>query len=406
MKLKFTLVLGAGLFSIYSSNTLLSSLFPQVQEEFLLTPFLLGIITSSYGWAYASLQVPAGLAADRYSPKLLVFASLFSFFLSSLLFAISSNSFVLVASRIAMGAAASFVYVDALKSIEFFYAPKDRGKSIGIVTALAFAGISFSNLLASILLQTQLSNWRTIYALASFLALIASLLSLAYLPRGLGTSTDGISVKVGTIHPRNADSSPRIYREIIDVSRSLPFWIQSAIAFIYFGTLVGFIFWLPTYFGQTKLGLVYGGISVVALGIGSVVGLVLGGWIVDRIGRAKSVLIAFVAVDCAASFLIISLHPGAENSTLLMIVCFVLGASFGGGTGGVRLVAILYPRELLGTAYGLYNSVAWLGSAVYPLIVGFALSIGLTFQMSFIVLALSNAACLVLSFFSYEPSNR
>src|SRR5258708_3399733 len=59
-------LLGAGVLVNYIDRISLSVAAPQLQQEFHLSSEQLGLLFSAFFWSYALLQVPAGMALDRF----------------------------------------------------------------------------------------------------------------------------------------------------------------------------------------------------------------------------------------------------------------------------------------------------------------------------------------------------
>src|SRR3954469_25874841 len=58
---------------------------PVISEEFKLTSVQLGLIFSAFGWTYAALQIPGGILADRFGPRVLYTVTLIMWSLVTLL---------------------------------------------------------------------------------------------------------------------------------------------------------------------------------------------------------------------------------------------------------------------------------------------------------------------------------
>jgi MFS transporter, ACS family, D-galactonate transporter len=56
----------------YIDRTSLSVAMPLIGEEFGLDPAMQGLILSSFFWTYAFMQVPGGMLADRYKPRIVI----------------------------------------------------------------------------------------------------------------------------------------------------------------------------------------------------------------------------------------------------------------------------------------------------------------------------------------------
>lgn len=395
MRLAVTLVLGLGLFAIYAANTLLSTMLPQIARDFSLSPLVLGLVTSVYGWAYAVMQVPVGFLTDREGPRALSVLALGVFFLSTLLFAASTGVSLILGSRFLMGIGASFIYVLGLKTVATQYTPRERSLSVGIFTSLGLFGISLTNAIAPVALGIPGATWRSVYLAFAPLSLLALILSARFLPGRQG-STEKSEREPARISIRTVFSR---------IGRSSSFWLQNAINFAYFGTFFGLIFWLPTYFDQSGLGLTYGGIAVALLGIGAVVGFIAYPWLVNRVSWPL-VQRASIAVYVVTIGYLIAVPATRASIGLDFGVLFAIGALQGGQTVSIRMIDQMFESELVGAAYGIYNSATWLGSAFFPALTGFLLSSGMSFELAFLPMLVSIITALALSAFTREVKSK
>src|ERR1700676_4705501 len=56
----------------YIDRASLSVAMPLISKEFDLDPAMQGLILSSFFWTYAFMQVPGGMLADRYKPRIVI----------------------------------------------------------------------------------------------------------------------------------------------------------------------------------------------------------------------------------------------------------------------------------------------------------------------------------------------
>jgi MFS family permease len=396
LRWQLVLILGFGLLSLYAANTVLGTLLPTISSQLSLNAFESGAILGVFGYAYAIMQLPVGYASDRYEPRKIVSISLGALFLSAFFFSLSTNFLQMFVARVAMGAAASFIYVDGLKTIEISYNLEERGRAIGVFTGLAYAGVSASNLLAGILLETTNTGWREIYQGTSLIVLLGSVLALLFVPRKL----------LGDRQKR-ADHLVQKYPELFKeqlwvVSKNKYFWIHTMISFVAFGSMFALIYWFPSYFLSKGFVTSDGAAAAGFIGLGSALGTVVFGFLADRwkerLPLIRGSLIAYMALLVLAVYVFSSPRMLGE----VLAASFGLGFSQGGLTPNTRIIAELFPKAMVGTAFGVFNAATWIGSATFPLLVGYFVSAGLGYSDSFLVMIFSLAAILCLTAFSID----
>ncbi len=104
------------------------------------TPFWIGIAIGIYGLTQACLQIPMGLASDRFGRKPLIYTGLLVFALGSLIAAFSDQIWGVVLGRALQGAGAISSVVLALAAD--LTRPEHRPKVMGIIGV--FIGIAFT----------------------------------------------------------------------------------------------------------------------------------------------------------------------------------------------------------------------------------------------------------------------
>jgi len=394
LKFGFALVAGYCLFSIYSANTVLSSLLPSIGQEYNLSPVILGFIVSVYGWSYASMQIPVGIISDKFEPRIITSLSMLTFFLSTFAFAFSSGGTSFVLSRVLMGLASSFIFVSGLKGIEYVYEERSRGLAVGIFVSISFCGIAIPNLVVSFLPLGSLGEWRAIYLGASVLPLVGSILSFIFFPKKLLFLRASTDTSTGEEKKKRTSEVLRGIRSII---QNRQFMLQNAISFVYFGTFFGVLFWLPSYLESQGAGIILAGLAVFLLGIGSAIGFAISGWLIHKYGNETRNLKFFMMLYTVFVFITILARPQIQYAEA--ILSFLLGFGTGGSVANTRIVGNLFHKKNAGTVYGIFNMVGWLGSAFYPLIIGYVLSAGYAFDFALLPLGISMLVALILSMF-------
>jgi len=132
------------------------------------TPLTLGIALGIYGLAQAILQIPFGMASDRWGRKPVIIAGLLIFILGSVVAANSHSVYGLIVGRVLQGSGAISAVVLALLS--------DIVRDTERTKAMAILGVSIgATFTLSLVLGPVLSNWMDIPGLFLLTALLAVL---------------------------------------------------------------------------------------------------------------------------------------------------------------------------------------------------------------------------------------
>jgi predicted MFS family arabinose efflux permease len=146
----------------YLYRTVNAVISPELSRELGLGPGSLGLLTSAYFVAFASLQLPAGILLDRYGPRRVEAALLAVAGTGALLFALAGSLVGLVAARALIGAGVSVCLMAPLKAIATWY-PRERHASLGAWIMVA-GGVGALVATTPTELALRHADWRTLFA--------------------------------------------------------------------------------------------------------------------------------------------------------------------------------------------------------------------------------------------------
>ena len=150
----FTLaVLSLSLAIIGLDNTILNVAIPTLQREFDATASELQWMVDSYILVFAGLLLVMGSLGDRFGRKRALQLGLVLFAAASLTAAFSQTSGQLIALRALMGIGAALIMPSTLSIISDVFPREERGKAIGIWTAVAGLAIGMGPLIGGTLLE-------------------------------------------------------------------------------------------------------------------------------------------------------------------------------------------------------------------------------------------------------------
>lgn len=153
---------------------------PAIGAEFSLDAVTLGWVTSAYLLTAAICIVPFGKLADLYGRKRFFIIGNVLFAAGSLLAAVSWSGPVIIAARVVQALGGAMVFSTSIAIITAVFAPGERGKAIGIVTATVYGGLSLGPFIGGVL--TQNVGWPAIFLLNVPLAIIVLILTLLSVP--------------------------------------------------------------------------------------------------------------------------------------------------------------------------------------------------------------------------------
>lgn len=147
---------------------------PDLAAELNLTAGEIGLLSSSFFFAFAGAQIPLGMALDRYGPKACMLACAGIAILGALMFAWSTTATGLIASRVLMGIG-SCCYLMAPLALYARRFPADRFTALaGIQLGLGTLGTLLAT--APLAYSTAAIGWRLTFVAVAGAMLLAGFL--------------------------------------------------------------------------------------------------------------------------------------------------------------------------------------------------------------------------------------
>ena len=154
---------------------------PHLVGALALTPGQLGLLTSAFFFAFALVQLPVGIALDRYGPRKVQVVLLMLAAIGALLFATGRSFGQLVLARAIIGCGLGGCFMSAVKAISTWIAPTRLPSVQGYLIAVGGLGAASSTMPVRVLLQH--TDWRGLFMLLSALTACSGLLIWLVTPR-------------------------------------------------------------------------------------------------------------------------------------------------------------------------------------------------------------------------------
>ena len=319
-------------------------------------------LAAAYYYAYAPMQIPAGILFDKFGPRRLISGAIILCVLGTLLFSGAHTLFVAALGRFLVGIGSAFSFVGILVLISNWFAHKYYAFLIGIAQLMSTVGvISGEYLLAHYM---HYYGWRQ-----SLLFIAGSGLMLAIfvwlVVRDKPEELEGHA---------NADpvtiSASTLLMAFVHICRMPQTWWIALYAFVIWGPMTFFAsLWSIEYVKvryalDTDLAIHY----QFYLWLGVAVGCpILGAF--SNLIRRRVVPMQLCAVLglVASSFLLSKLQLSLGAVSLLF---FIIGFSAAGQTISFGLIGDIQPKQYLGSASGFNNMATVAGGAVLQPILG------------------------------------
>jgi len=132
-----------------------------IGTEFSISAVLLGWVGTSYLLAAAIFLVPMGKLADIAGRKRIFLWGVSIYSVASLLCAVAPNAALLIAFRVLQGVGSAFIFGTSVAILTSVYPPGERGRVLGITTAVTYIGLSLGPVLGGFM--AGLWGWRSIF---------------------------------------------------------------------------------------------------------------------------------------------------------------------------------------------------------------------------------------------------
>lgn len=367
------LVLVAAYMTVYFHRMAPGVVAEDLARTFQTTGVALGSLAAAYYYIYTAMQIPSGVLADTLGPRLTVtIGSLFAG-CGSILFALAQDFDTAVIGRLLVGLGVSVVFVGLMKSNAVWYAEREYGRVSGLTLLLGNLGSILAAGPLALLLAAV--SWREAFVGAGILSLLLAGLNWLWVrnrPEDAGFPS--LQAQQGLPeHPRRSRHWLDDLRDVVTRRDIWPgFWVNFGLT----GTLFAFAGLWGVPLMRDLHGLDRAGASLyttVALA-GFAVGSFKAGWLSDRIGRRKPVILGGAMLACLfwLGFILLPWQPGWSGLSLYAGV----GLVSGGFVVTYAAAKELLPPGVSGMGIALVNTGLFLGAAVMQPAFGWALDLG------------------------------
>jgi predicted MFS family arabinose efflux permease len=323
-----------------------------------LSPGQLGLLTSAFFLSYALVQLPVGIALDRYGPRKVQLVLMLVAAAGALLFAKGQSFTQLVFARALIGVGLGACFMSAVKMISTWIAPGKVPSVQGYL--LAVGGLGSASATMPVRMALEHTDWRGLFVALAALTACAGLLIWMVTPRDAPVR----SAKVPTLK-----SVLDVYRDpafrktisLILIPHTIFFGIQglwigrwltdvarfsdAAVAYLLYMSMAAVIF------------------GAIAVGIGTE-------WAARRGIKPLDLAGVGVAVFVGVQFMMVLNY--APSYQLLAVLFTLVGTITG---MEYAIVAQTVPRELTGRASTCLNLLIFIGAFLVQ--AGFGLVVGL-----------------------------
>jgi MFS family permease len=313
---------------------------------------------------YAALQVPVGVALDRFGSRRMILAGALTMAAGQLVLALAGDVPTAVAARVLVGAGDAMTFISVLRVIGLWF----PGTTVPLLTQLTGILGQIGSIAAAYPLVALLhgTSWRTTFlGAAATGVLVAVLVAVALRDAPAGTVA----------------APPTALAELR--GRLLATWREP-------GTRIGLYTHLVTQFSGTVFALLWGypflvvgegrspataaGLLTLLVLVGMAVAPLLGR-LCGRWPLRRSVLVFTILGATATAWTVVLLLPGPAPLWVLVLLVLVLGTNGPGSMIGFDFARTWNPVERQGSASGVVNVGGFVASLLTILAVGAVLDL-------------------------------
>lgn len=360
----------------YLDRAVLGIAAPSIQQQFALSPALMGVVFSAFSWTYFLGQVPSGVLLDRFGTRAIYSWSLVGWSVATLLHAATTGFASLLGLRFALGLAEAPCFPANSSVVAKWFPRSERGRAIGIYTAAEYIGLSF---MSPILFWTlNRFGWRALFAAAGGVGVVAGLVFARWYrdPADHPTVTRSELAYVGAGGGDVGRNAPEEFdlRHVRALFRHRQMWGLCIGQYAVYSTFVFFLTWFPTYLATARhMDWIRVGIFTALPYIAGFFGILFAGWWSDNmLSRGRS-LNAARKLPVIAGLVGASTIAAANYVQSDRVVIAILSVAFFAqamSSSGWSVISEVAPRAQLGLVSGLFSASANLSGIVTPLVIG------------------------------------
>lgn len=337
-----------GVFYIYQYmlQSMLSVIRPDIQEHFSANAEQFAILTAAFLYAYAIVQMPAGLALDRYGPRWIMSLAILAASIGCLIFGHTDSYTMACVARIFLGTASSFAFLGCMTVVAMLFEHKYYALMAGVTLFLGTFGAGVAqnetaNWVAS------LGSWQRLFDLFAFIGVL-------------------LSITVFLLVPSRPTDTPRIERS--DISIMAQFWQIVSSPYAWITGLYASLMYVPAIaLGETwGFGFLiegYGLPEVEAYQIvpkmffGLSVGAPIYGYLEGRFWTPFLIIFSNIAILALFGVMITPSVAQTLSINMWSALFFWIGFMCCGIVFSYTRIKQSHPKEVIGTATGFVHGI-------------------------------------------------
>jgi MFS transporter, FSR family, fosmidomycin resistance protein len=384
---------GTSLFFCYThlshdmTTGLLIALLPFIRQDMGLNYFQAGLLVSAYSVTSGLSQIFGGWVGDRIKRRwITIFLGLLGVGLSGFASGLMPSYNTLIIAMVVMGIFAGAYHPSAVPVLSSLFEDR-RGKAIGLHMIGGSIGFGIGPFIGTAIAATL--GWHMAFIILCLPALIAALWVALWLRKIEPANTSGAHIAPAADGGQPASSGPTLRQVLKSVA---PVVVLVVIVTFTSGSLLPFV---PLYLvDHHGLSTTMAAIWTSVIRASGIIGSLLGGWLSDRWGNKKTVLLSLIAIGPA-----MLLFTTMNYFAALALVMISIGILWTMRETAVQTYLMgKTPLKLHGIVFGMYFGIGQQGqSLLQPVYGGFMDMLGI--NNVFLIVALISVATAIVTVF-------
>ncbi|WP_138469058.1 MFS transporter [Poseidonocella sp. HB161398] len=332
-----------------------------ISEEFGIPPDRQGMIISAFFLAYSMTQLVGGYLVDRLGSRRVLSSAVAVWSLGTVACGFVGTAAGLAVARALTGAGEAVFPAGGSVAITENFEKSKMARAKSVLQSGASVGFALGSVVITGLIA--LHSWRMMFAVLGLVGIVMSISLYCIMPP-----------RAQTLAARDGAPKQSEKQRIKALLGNMLTW---KIAGCYFFTNIvfwGLQSWLPSYWVKVK------GMSMMEMGVYSMIPPTMGfvsflacGWLLDRVFHQKEKYL--ICIGAAVSAVCIYLMAQAEAIPVAFAYLTVSNVFLNAISISVFTTIMKhFPSNSVGTATGLINSLAQLGSFASPMLIGWVLA--------------------------------
>lgn len=389
----------------YIDRASLSVAMPMIAKEFDLSPAVQGLLMSSFFWTYAFMQIPGGMLADRFGPRVVIVCSTLGWGFFQAIAAACTGWVSLLITRLGLGASEAPIYPAGGKLNGIWMTQNERGRGATLLDGGAPLGAALGALIIAGLL-THFDSWRVSFVVAGVGTMIAGVFAWWYIrnhPREHAGVNDAEAAFIEEAHAADLAAEPaHASGKVMDFFKYRSVWGMFFGWMCFNALFYGLLTWMPTYLSKVHgMDIKQMGGAVFIMFFSGFVGEMVGGWIADKwkaagASQAKVLRTLFGIASIIATIAIYNVARFKDPVTIVILLSVTL--FFLRWCGLFWCVpSILGTRKRVGFLGGVMNLGGNFAGIGVPILVGVIVQATGSYDMAMMLFAAAGAGLFVCS---------